>query len=81
MQSRLGLRPEDLVYVGDNPTKDFKGARDAGWYSVRIRRHGTLQQFLEPLSGFEPDIEISSFDEMDSALLNIRSLSPEIKIS
>jgi putative hydrolase of the HAD superfamily len=81
IQSRLGLRPEDLVYVGDNPTKDFKGARDAGWHSVRIRRPGTLHQFLEPLSGFEPDIEISSFDELDSALLIIRSLSPKIKIS
>jgi putative hydrolase of the HAD superfamily len=75
IQSRLGLGPEDLVYVGDNPTKDFKGARDAGWHSVRIRRRGTLHQFLEPLSGFEPDIEISSFDELDAALLRISSLS------
>jgi len=75
IQSRLGLRPEALVYVGDNPTKDFKGAREVGWHSIRIRRNGTLHQFLEPLPGFEPDIEISRFDELNAALINISLLS------
>jgi putative hydrolase of the HAD superfamily len=71
IQSRLGLESGSLVYVGDNPTKDFKGARDAGWHSIRIRRSGTLYQFLEPMSGFEPDLEISRFDELESALYSI----------
>jgi putative hydrolase of the HAD superfamily len=77
IQSRLGLRPEALVYVGDNPTKDFKGAREAGWHSIRIRRHGTLHQLVEPMPGFEPDLEISIFDELNAALINIPSLLNE----
>lgn len=76
IQCRLGLGSEGLVYVGDNPAKDFKGARDAGWRSIRIRRPGTLHQSLEPLPGFEPDVEICSFDHLDAALSRITGLSP-----
>ena len=70
IQSFLGLGPEAMVYVGDNPKKDFKGARDAGWSSIRIRRQGTLHQFLEPSPGFEPDREIVSFEELNDSLLD-----------
>jgi putative hydrolase of the HAD superfamily len=75
IQRRLSLGSEGLVYVGDNPAKDFKGARDAGWRSIRIRRPGTLHQLLEPLPGFEPDLEICSFDHLDAALSRIAGLS------
>ena len=68
IQSRLGLAPEFLTYVGDNPTKDFKGARDAGWRSIRVRRHGTLHHFDEPAPGFEPDREVCNFGELSAAL-------------
>ena len=77
IQSRLGLRPEALVYVGDNPTKDFKGTRDAGWRSIRIRRHGTLHHLLEPAPGFGPDTEIFSFEELNAALFDTPDLSPQ----
>jgi putative hydrolase of the HAD superfamily len=70
IQSLLGLGPEAMVYVGDNPNKDFKGARDAGWRSIRIRRQGTLHQLLEPLPGFEPDNEIASFSDLNGGLLD-----------
>ena len=75
IQSRLGLAPESLTYVGDNPTKDFKGARASGWRSIRIRRHGTLHQFLEPAPGFEPDREVCNFDELNAALLDIFAMN------
>jgi len=35
--ARLGTTPERAVYVGDNPHKDFLGARAAGLSSVRLR--------------------------------------------
>lgn len=75
MQTRLGLSPEALVYVGDNPTKDFKGARDAGWSSIRIRRPGTLHQLVEPAPGFQPDLKVGCFDHLDAAL-SAMSASP-----
>jgi putative hydrolase of the HAD superfamily len=33
-----GGEPEGFVYVGDNPAKDFVGARALGWRTVRVRR-------------------------------------------
>jgi putative hydrolase of the HAD superfamily len=68
IELRLNLSPNSLVYVGDNPRKDFKGARDAGWRSVRIRRSGTLYHLQEPQSGFEPDAEVGSFDDLEKVL-------------
>lgn len=36
MARRLGLRPETLVYVGDNPVCDVEGARAAGYIPVEV---------------------------------------------
>lgn len=35
---QLGCKPEDAIYVGDNPSKDFYGARTLGMKTVRIVR-------------------------------------------
>ncbi len=70
IQERLGLEPFSLVYVGDNPAKDFRGARGVGWRSIRIRRPGTLHFEVEPLPGYEPDLEFPSLKAMKAALLH-----------
>jgi putative hydrolase of the HAD superfamily len=38
VEQRLGLRGSQLVYVGDNPRKDFQAPRQLGWHSVRVER-------------------------------------------
>jgi putative hydrolase of the HAD superfamily len=35
---KLGVNPDDALYVGDNPLKDFLGARRLGMKTVWIRR-------------------------------------------
>ncbi len=67
----IGLSPEQAVYVGDNPAKDFLGARRAGMKSLRIRRPGGEHSKSEA-SGPDsaPDAEISSLSEM-AALLRL----------
>ena len=40
MREKLGLLPEELVYVGDNPVNDIKGAAGAGWKTVWIKSTG-----------------------------------------
>ncbi len=35
---RLGVLPEEAVYVGDNPLKDFIAARRAGMHSISTQR-------------------------------------------
>ncbi len=37
---RMPGPPDGYVYVGDNPRKDFIGARAVGWHTVRVRRVG-----------------------------------------
>lgn len=36
----------DIVYVADNPAKDFTGPRELGWRAVRVRREGSLHELL-----------------------------------
>jgi len=37
---RLGVRPEEALYIGDLPTTDARGARSAGLHSVWLNRDG-----------------------------------------
>lgn len=62
---RLGVAPGDAVYIGDNPTKDFQGARHVGLLTVRVRRGA--HRDLEAAQGCEPDAEIASLDSLESA--------------
>lgn len=47
----------DCVYLGDNPRKDFIGARRLGWQTIRVRRPLGEHAEAEPESGYEPDEE------------------------
>ncbi|MGQ0669602.1 MAG: HAD family hydrolase [Actinomycetota bacterium] len=44
----LGLTGEEAVYIADNPTKDFIGAREVGMSTVRVRAPAGLYSHLEP---------------------------------
>jgi len=55
---------KELVYMADNPVKDFISPRQRGWQSVRIRRSGGVYSMMEPMPGGEPDAEVESLDEI-----------------
>ena len=38
IMKRLDVRGDQCVYIADNPSKDFSGARQLGWQTVHIRR-------------------------------------------
>lgn len=59
---KLHVDPSHAVYIGDNPKKDFIGARRLGLQTVRIRRPDTEHGHVEPQPGFEADHEITSLD-------------------
>jgi putative hydrolase of the HAD superfamily len=66
---QLGVQPEEAVYVGDNPAKDFLGARRAGMRSIRLRRSGGLHAAAEPSSvDAAPDAEVRTLDELETHL-------------
>jgi len=37
---RLGLRPRDCVYIGDNPNTDVTGAMRVGMMMILVKRRG-----------------------------------------
>ena len=61
---KMHVEPSHAVYVGDNPKKDFIGARRLGLQTVRIRRPGTEHGHLEAQPGFEADHELSTLDSL-----------------
>ena len=60
----LDAAPDDAVFVGDNPMKDFVGARRVGIASVRVRRPVTECFNAAPAPGNEADTEVSSLAEV-----------------
>ena len=64
------LRPADMVYVADNPHKDFVMPRQMGWTTVRVRIEGQIHFEIEPESELlAPEVEIRSYDKLSEFLL------------
>jgi putative hydrolase of the HAD superfamily len=69
---KLGVRAHEAVYVADNPTKDFLGARRVGMASIRLRRQGGVYALLEPESPeHSPDLELRDLDGLEESLLSL----------
>lgn len=67
-----GVDPARAVYVGDNPAKDFLGARNAGMHSIRLRWPGGLHAKLEPVDAdHAPDVEVTSIDGVREAVADL----------
>jgi len=65
---RLSLDPASMVYVGDNPNKDFVTPRRIGMKTIRVRRAGTLHYQVRLSPKFEADYEASSLEEIPALL-------------
>jgi len=60
----LAIEPSLAVYVADNPHKDFRGARQVGIRTVRIRHPGGEHASAEPQTRDDaPDLEVLSLAE------------------
>jgi len=66
IEVRHSLSGAECVYVGDNPAKDFKGPKNLGWRTVRIRRPGGLHLAIP--SGRDVDAEIEDLHQLNDAL-------------
>jgi putative hydrolase of the HAD superfamily len=65
---RLGLPPDALVYISDNPVKDFVACNRLGWHSIRIRRPDGVYADAEAGRGGDPEHTITSLDELPHIL-------------
>jgi len=64
---RENVNPQAVVYIGDNPHKDFVGIKALGFKTVRVMR-GHFKDVLKPAE-FEADCQIQSLDELDHKFL------------
>ena len=62
MAYTLNTPYEKCLYIGDNPKKDFAGARELGMKTVRIRRPDSLHFAVD--SGDDVDWDIQSLGEL-----------------
>ena len=68
---QMKVHAEESCYVGDNPAKDFRGARQAGMRTMRVRREEGLHAREEPLTpGDAPDVEVHDLNEAAQVLLH-----------
>lgn len=51
IENRTGLHGNDLIYVGDNPSKDFDAPLELGWRTLRVRQKNSLHEALPTPSG------------------------------
>jgi putative hydrolase of the HAD superfamily len=58
--TKLVVKPAESIYVGDDPTKDFLGAKKLGVHTVRIRRGSGEYDHLNVDDQHEADSTISS---------------------
>ncbi len=71
----LGIPAKHLVYVGDNPEKDFQAPREMGWSTVRLRVPEQLRSSLEPGSAdFAAEYEVHSVKALEQILSHISAL-------
>lgn len=66
---RLGVSAAAAIYVGDNPKKDFRGARETGMATVRIRHAGGLHHNLEPATEEDTPVwDVTTIEELNRVL-------------
>lgn len=69
--SSLQSTPEEAVYIGDNPRKDFLSPNKLRMSSIRFRHPEGIYQHLEPESiNYAPQKTVYSIDELRKILLD-----------
>ena len=69
VMEQLSVAADRSVYVGDNPVKDFRGARQVGMDTIRLRQPNGLYYQLEPLAHDDgPHMEIATLAELETLL-------------
>lgn len=59
-----GLKPSQLLHIGDDPVADMRGARDAGMFAVWVNRNGARW----PDDQSPPDGEVADLEQLADAL-------------
>ncbi|MFH1910349.1 MAG: HAD family hydrolase [bacterium] len=61
------VSPPEIVYIADDPQKDFIGIKKLGFNSIRVLRGN--HKLLKLAKKFEADLEVKNLDEIDKKML------------
>ncbi|MGG3907411.1 HAD family hydrolase, partial [Geobacillus stearothermophilus] len=67
----LQLKGEQLIYVGDNPAKDFVTAKKMGWLTIQIKRKQGEYLNIEVSEEYQAHFVIESLFELKDLLLDL----------
>lgn len=68
IERATGLPGRSLVYVADNPLKDFITPRRRGWQTIKIARPDRIHTAPAPTPDHLPAFSIESLDQLESCL-------------
>ncbi|WP_448217403.1 HAD family hydrolase [Endozoicomonas sp. 2B-B] len=67
----LNVAPEECVYVGDNPTKDFVTPNRLGWKTIQMLTEKGQYSSMEVDQAFRAHVKIDSFFCLKNVLKNL----------
>lgn len=75
MAKVLSVRTDQCVYIGDNPKKDFKGAKKCGYLTIQLRcwTKKPLSQFNEDNAHYVAE----SFDDIEKLIIQNKGRKDE----
>lgn len=68
------VEPKNIVYIGDNPTKDFVGIKPLGFRTIRVMTGQHKNKQLS--SDYEAELKIHSISDLPEAL---KTIWPELE--
>lgn len=68
---KLAVKPEDLIYIGDNPEKDFFVSKALPIKTVRIIREGSLYENSEYREGIKETVRIKTLKSIMGLIMTI----------
>ncbi|HEV7322488.1 MAG TPA: HAD family hydrolase [Ensifer sp.] len=68
VETWAAVSPDHLVYIADNPMKDFVTPRRRGWRTVMVARKERIHHVTAPDGAHEAETRISDLDALEDAL-------------
>lgn len=65
--------PSRIVYVADNPRKDFVTPRARGWWTVQVARADRVHRGEAAEEAYRPHIVLSDLDALETRLAELQS--------
>ena len=68
IERKWQISGKSCAYIGDNPVKDFIGAKALGWRTIRVHRPGGLHTELKMSPEYEAEFSVKDLHEAISLL-------------